>query len=133
MSPDRRTVLKGVGAGVVVVGGGLAGWRVLDDGGDEGGGGPTTTAPPAEPAATLSDALVALGGRYLADHPDEADRGVLLDALPALDGRVPERPGQALRVLADQAAADHGAGDVVEVDGWVLSRTECRAAALYAL
>jgi hypothetical protein len=121
----------------VVVGGGLAGWQVLgeDGGGSEDSGSPTTTTTGAAPtpASSLGDALVVLGSRYLAQFPDESDRATLLEALPALGGRVPERPAQALRALADQAVADHEAGDVVTVDGWVLSRTECRAAALYAL
>lgn len=131
MSPDRRTLLKGIGAGAVLVVGGVAGWQLL---GDDGAGPTTTTAPPPpEPASSLGDALVAVGSRYLAAHPDEADRATLLAALPQLQGQVPERPGQALRVLADQAEADHEAGEVVALDGWVLSRTECRAAALYTL
>ena len=132
MSPDRRAVLKGLGAGAVVAGGGLVAWRLVDD--DEDSAATTTTDPlPPEPASSLRDALVAVGGRYLEEHPDEADREVLLDALPALDDQVPERPGQALRVLAPQVEADAVAGDLVALDGWVLSVTECRAAALYAL
>ena len=134
MTPDRRTVLKGLGAGGVVVGGGLVAWRLLDDDDEAVEGVSTTTSPPPpDPASSLGDALVAVGGRYLEEHPEEADREALLAGLPALEGRVPERPGQGLQVLADQAAADHEAGDVVVLDGWVLSVTECRAAALYAL
>lgn len=126
MSPSRRAVLVGLG-GVAV--GGVVGWRLLDDGDDEAAGPTTATAAPPDPASSLGDALVAVGARYLEDHPDEADVDVLLAELPALDGTVPDRPGQDLGVLADQAAAD----DVVELDGWVLSVTECRAAALYAV
>ena len=58
---------------------------------------------------------------------------MLLAALPALDGAVPERPEQGLRVLAPQASEDHVTGEVIELDGWVLSLTETRASALYAL
>jgi len=134
VSPNRRSVLLGLGAGGVAVAGGLAGWQLLDDG-DEATGGPTTTTspPPPEPTSSLADALVAVGARYLEATPDEADQEVLLAALPPLDGQVPERPAQALGVLAEQAAADHERGETVTLDGWVLSRTECRAAALYAL
>jgi hypothetical protein len=132
VSPSRRTVLKGLGAGGVLVGAGLVGWRLLDDDGEAAA--PTTTAPPPpDPASTLGDALVAVGGRYLEVHPEEADVDVLLDELAPLAGRVPEHPGQALQVLGPQAASDHVSGEVVSLDGWVLSRTECRAAALYAL
>ena len=133
MSPSRRSVLLGLGAGGVVVAGGVAGWQLLDD--DEAADPPTTTTvpPPPEPTSSLADALVAVGVRYLEEHPDEADQATLLTALPELGGEVPERPGQALQVLADQAAADHESGDTIELDGWVLSVTECRAAALYAV
>ena len=132
MSPDRRTVLKGLAAGgAVVVGGGLIARQVLDDGE---AAAPTTTAPPpAEPRSTMGDALVAVGARYLEDEPQEADQAFLLDQLPALEGTVPERPGPMLGVLAPQAVADHTAGELVELDGWILSVTEARAAALYAL
>jgi len=132
MSPDRRTVLKGLAAGgAVVVGGGLVARQVLDDGE---AAAPTTTAPPpSEPRSTMGDALVAVGARYLEDEPQEADEAFLLDQLPALEGTVPERPGPMLGVLAPQVVADHSAGDLVELDGWILSVTEARAAALYAL
>jgi hypothetical protein len=130
VSPSRRAVLLGLG-GVAV--GGVVGWKLLDDGDEAAETTTTTGPPPPEPTSSLGDALVAVGGRYLEDHPDEADVDVLLAELPALDGAVPERPGQALGVLAEQAAADHEAGDVVQLDGWVLSVTECRAAGLYAL
>ena len=119
MSPDRRAVLKGLAAGgVLVVGGGLVAREVLDD---------------ADPAPPPASSTVPVGTRYLEACPDEAEQEVLLDSLPALQGEVPARPGQGLPVLADQAAEDHVTGDVVALDGWVLSRTECRAAALYAL
>ena len=133
MSPSRRAVLKGLGAGGVVVVGGLAVVRLVDDEGDESAATTTTAPPPPEPASSLDDALVAVGGRYLEEFPEEADQDQLLDALAPLEGRVPERPGQALQVLGPQAVADHEAGEVVLLDGWLLSRTECRAAALYAL
>lgn len=81
----------------------------------------------------MGDALVAVGTRYLEEVPDEADQAVLLEQLPALEGTVPERPGPMLGVLEPQVVADHTTGDLVELDGWVLSVTEARAAALYAL
>jgi hypothetical protein len=131
VSPDRRTVLKGLAAGgVAVVGGGLVARQVLDD--DEPAP-PATTTPPPEPRSTMGDALVAVGTRYLDEVPEEADQAFLLEQLPALEGTVPERPGPRLGVLAPQAVADHAAGELVGLDGWVLSVTEARAAALYAL
>lgn len=129
MTPDRRTVLKWLGGAAAVGAGGLVTYRAFDEG-DGAPTPPTTTRPP---SASPHDALVAVGSRYLEEHPDERDQEVLLAALPALGGEVPEHPLEGLGVLADQAAADHASGEVVELDGWVLSRTECRAAALYAL
>jgi hypothetical protein len=130
---ERRTVLKGLGAGgLVVAAGGLVGWRVLDDDGDDEQPTGSTLATP-EPEATLRDALVAVGSAYLEQVPDEADVDTLLAALPTLEGEVPDDPGHALQVLAPAVAADVEAGEVVALDGWVLTRTECRAAALYAV
>jgi hypothetical protein len=129
---NRRAVLKGLGAGGVVVAGGLIAWQVVDDDGDDASP-PSTTGAPAEPRSTLAAALVAVGSRYLELVPEEADRQLLLEALPALEGQVPERPRVGLQVLAPQAAADHETGATVDLDGWVLSVTECRAAALYAV
>jgi hypothetical protein len=130
---ERRTVLKGLGAGgLVVAAGGVVGWRLLDDQeGDDTPSEPTLATP--EPQATLGDALVAVGSAYLEQVPDEADVDTLLAALPALGGEVPDDPGHALQVLAPAVVADVEAGEVVALDGWVLTRTECRAAALYAV
>jgi hypothetical protein len=50
-----------------------------------------------------------------------------------LDDTVPERPSRGLQVLAPQASADHETGQVVNLDGWVLSVTEARASGLYAV
>jgi len=125
-------VLKGLAAGgVVAVGGGLVARQLLDD--DEPAPPATTAPPPPEPRSTMGDALVAVGTRYLEEVPEEADQALLLEQLPALEGTVPDRPGPMLGVLAPQAEADHVAGDLVELDGWVLSVTEARAAALYAV
>ncbi len=128
---QRRTLLKGLGAGGLVAAAGVAGWKLLDDdGGDEAPTDPTLATP--EPTATLQAALAAVGAAYLEVQPDEADPEVLLAALPALAGRVPDNPGHALAVLAPSVEADAEAGEVVDLGGWVLTRTECRAAALYA-
>lgn len=131
MSPTRRTVLKGLGAGAAVAAGGAVGWWALAGDDSEPAPGSTTAPPP--PVSSLGDALVAVGGRYLEAFPEEADRTLLLDALPPLDGEVPADPAQALGVLGPLVADDAASGRTITLDGWVLSRTECRAAALYAL
>jgi len=122
-------MLVGLGVGGAAVAAGLVGVRLLDD--DEAP--PSTTAPPPpDPEAPLDESLVAVGTRYLEDHEAEADQAILLGLLPALDGTVPADPATGLQVLGPQCAEDHATGDVVPLDGWVLSPTECRAAALYA-
>lgn len=132
MSPDRRTVLKGAGVTVVGLGVGVIGWRIVADGDDQAA--PVTSGPPPpEPVSSLDAALAAVGTRYLEDFPEEADQELLLAALPPLEGSVPEHPGVGLGVLGEQAAADHETGETVALDGWVLSRTEARAGALYAV
>lgn len=123
--PTRRAVIVALlGGGAVVAAGGA---YVVLSGGDDA----DTTSEPADVAA--DDALVAVGRRYLRDHPDEADAAVLLAALHALGDSVPAAPATRLAVLRDQVTADFEAGEVVEVDGWIISLTEARAAALYAL
>jgi hypothetical protein len=77
------------------------------------------------------DGVVVLGKAYLAAHPHEANRRFLLAHLPGIDAQQPVR-GQ-LRSLLPTAARDFGAGRVVTVQGWQLSRTEARAAAAVAL
>ena len=86
MSLDRRAVLKGLAAGgVLVVGGGLVAREVLDDA-DPAPPPASSTVPPPPPPASMADALLAVGTRYLEADPDEAEQELLLDALPALQG-----------------------------------------------
>jgi len=98
---------------------------------------PSTTAPDDAAAPPLDvdlDAALATGGiarigaRYLADHPDEADADALLAALPTGDGAA-DPVAAASGIVADE----YRDGVTVVVDGWVLARSEARAAALIAL
>jgi hypothetical protein len=82
-------------------------------------------------ATEAERAVIRIGRRYRADHPDEDDRDVLLDQL----GVAVEAAGS-LRFLSSldaQVAQDYASGRTVQVDGWVLSSTESRAAALVSL
>ena len=77
------------------------------------------------------DAPRAVGGRYLALYPAEADRAALraglIDSAWTLDRK-------ALRAwLVRRCTQDFRNGNTVIVDGWVLARTEARACALVAL
>ena len=67
-----------------------------------------------------------MGEGYLRAVPEEADLATLLAALPAPDGDV-------VAAARRRIAADFTTGDTVTVDGWLLSRSESRAAAVLAL
>ena len=81
-----------------------------------------------EPATEAEQAIVRIGRRYRADHPDEDDREVLLDRLGVRSGAA--RSSELLSSLDAQVIDDYGAGRTVRLDGWVLSVTEGRASAL---
>lgn len=75
--------------------------------------------------------VVALGQRYLQAHPDEGDATRLRQALGLVDGTEDE-PTRRERI--DTAVrADLEAGHMVDLEGWALTRTECRVYALAAL
>lgn len=114
--------LLGVGGAAALLGVGavLAG---RDDG-------PEPDREPAVAPIPLLEALVVLGTAVRATHPglaDEADEVIGPDL--TAEG-VREDPARALGSRRDQIAADYAAGEVLDVDGWILSRTECALAAL---
>lgn len=70
------------------------------------------------------DQIRQLGDAYLSANPDERDVGVLQDlTVPADDSQR----------AADAICTDFAGGAVVQLDGWILSRTEARHCALYSL
>jgi hypothetical protein len=72
-----------------------------------------------------------LGRRYREDVPSEDDAQVLEAAILA---GAPANVGSAPRAwLGDQVQRDFAGGRTVTVNGWVLSLTEARQAALYSL
>lgn len=71
----------------------------------------------------VPEGLVVIGTRYRELHPDD-DPSVIGADLP------PDDPAAGLAALAQRVRADFAAGDTVDVDGWVLARTEARAAAV---
>ncbi len=77
--------------------------------------------------ADLSAARM-LGRRYLADHSDEHSREWLIKKV--LKGARPRNLETLRAVLANNLRRDFSEGYIVIVDGWVLSRTEARAAAI---
>jgi hypothetical protein len=86
------------------------------------------------PVALVDDEGVRrIGELYREEHPDEDDAAVLAGFLPAFVGMDADQAEEALATLRDQARQELLAGNVVEVDGWVLAVTEARAAALVSL
>ena len=74
----------------------------------------------------------AIGQAWLNGHPEEGSVAALVALLPAaVDPGA--RPGANLRATRAEVAADFAAGRVDWVEGWLLSETEARVAALWAL
>ena len=70
-----------------------------------------------------------IGERYLAAHPEERSRALLVaDVGPVGDDGL-----ASFARLRDRVRDDFAARRTVTVDGWLLARTEARAAALLAL
>ncbi len=77
----------------------------------------------------------ALGNAYLAEHPEEADAEALARQVTELLAPYARQTvaGQELAdALARLRASDFRRGDVVDLDGWVLSRSEVTVCALVA-
>jgi hypothetical protein len=72
-----------------------------------------------------------LGVHYRASRPSENSAGALRAALSS--GHGPRIPFIKSRSFADQIRDDFASGRTVVVDGWVLSLTEARQAALFSL
>jgi len=77
-------------------------------------------------AVDIPEGVIAVGEGYLRAVPEEADLATLLAALPAPGGDV-------AAAARRRIAADFTNGETVAVDGWLLSRSEARAAAALAL
>ena len=79
-----------------------------------------------------SEAARAVGSAYLAAYPSEGRRSIIagLERATARAGKV--RGATLFEALKLASRADFAAGETVEVDGWILSRTEARVYALAA-
>jgi len=116
----RRFLLLAAGGGAaVVVGLGLK--LGLGDGDPR-----TTGAAGPSPAAAE-----AVGRRYLEETPAESTEADLRAALP--DELADVQPGEETARLSAAVHADFDQGRTIELDGWLLSVTECRVAALSAV
>lgn len=129
---DRRTALRAGGGALAIVLGVGAGWL------DRRGGGGDAASPTATTTTTVATSgefpdvgevdpgILVVGTRYLATHPDENDLATLLAALPPVDD-------DPVTAAAARLRDDFARGETVVVDGWVLARSEARAAAILAL
>ena len=88
---------------------------------------------------SCKDSARALGIRYVAATPSEADapalRRLVLARLCDSEAatNTSARPINLRQALRRKISEDFSAGDVIILDGWVMSRTECRVCALTAL
>lgn len=73
----------------------------------------------------------ALGARYLALHPEAADRVALASRL-GLDG-APIRLAELRARLASLRERDFAQHRIVSIDGWILARSEAEICALLSL
>lgn len=117
----RQALALLAGGGVAALGvGALVRSRDDDPTGDD----------PAAPPVDAADALVALGAAVLAAHPTLLADPVAIDGIDPAE--VQADPVAALVAARDRIEADYADGTVLDVQGWVLSRTECAIAALAA-
>lgn len=80
------------------------------------------------PLAGVPEELAVLGEAFLDAHREENDGEALVDAVFGASAGEPLSDG-----LLAGIAEEHASGDVVQVDGWRLARTEARLAALVYL
>jgi len=81
---------------------------------------------------TRPDAADEIGRSYLALHPEEADADALVAALAPPGSAVERARGGALaRAMRRRVHDDFARGDIVELDGWQLARSEARLCALW--
>lgn len=85
--------------------------------------------------ADATSAAARIGAAFLAQYPQEKDTDALARALFGVDARALGSldPPRIREKIAAAAAADFGAGHVIDLDGWVVSRAEGRAGALVHL
>lgn len=142
----RRRVLRlGGGGALALVIGAAAGWADRRDGNDPQAA-PTTTSTSTTTTSTtttttstpplvagdlgpVDPGIVALGERVIA-VTGEGDLQTLLRLLPLTDD---DATGDPLDRAALVTRREFEAGDTVDIDGWILSVSEARAAAVAAL
>lgn len=126
---SRRAVIGGLAASGLTAG--VIGSLLAACSDSSGPADPAPKTPGTEPASEAEAAIIRIGRQYRADHPEEDDRQTLVDQLGVTAGAASSP--RFFSTLDAQVADDYGSGRTVQVDGWVLSVTEGRAAALVSL
>jgi len=133
----RRLVLRKMGLGAVALSGLSVG--ALAKTGQANASAPSELGPEAKLAVDLVRTTVPhhrnaarLGAAYLRTAPTESDLTHLLSALmtDAEISSVAEKPEEVRSAVRRRIATDFEHGSLVEVEGWVMSLTEVRIAAL---
>jgi len=80
------------------------------------------------------ESAASIGEWYLHHVPDEASADQLTAAIAAgLPGGLTGTDAHLRNALADRVRDEFAAGDVVQLDGWIVARTEARLCALCAV
>lgn len=95
-------------------------------------GAATTDADRLRAAIADPTSAATLGRAYLARFPNEAGRERLAAAILASLAATAHGPGALHRLLRARIRGDFRDGMTIALDGWILSRTEARLAALWA-
>src|SRR5262245_48858470 len=137
MSPaelSRRRVLAGAGVlGAAAVAGFVVVPRLTDDDDASPEDAGADSGPPPTPGSP-TEAIALVGAAYLADAPsDEKDEAHLRSLLPTLTATSADGLVDQFGTLQDPAQTDLAEDRTASVDGWILSVTEARAAALVHL
>lgn len=133
---SRRAALGVLGGAAAAVAAAVAGVRLV---GDDDADPPEDTGAPGGTTGTREgglDGIRRIGEAYLAVQPEEASREALLEALDVGQPGGVDPAAEPEEILAGLEAAireDFAEARTVVLDGWHLSVTEARAAALVAL
>ena len=73
--------------------------------------------------------ILDIGSAYLSHYPEHRDRPTLSDRIAKRLG--PTKVGGIKEALAQTLREDFAAGDTLQLNGWIVSRTEAQQCALY--
>jgi hypothetical protein len=74
-----------------------------------------------------------LGRSYLMQYPDDRDVNGWIAGMVDGSGECCSDGEELVRAIVEKISADFDAGETVSIEGWMLSRTEARLAALVVL